>query len=79
VKPQHVVVKPQPSPSSIYKGFSQNEKGNVSANKDSHMLDTKANVGIPFDATKASTARASAGGLKHFHSSPGGRVLWPEG
>jgi hypothetical protein len=49
-----VGVKPQPSPNSIYKGFSENEKCNMSANKDSHMLDTKANVGIPPNATKTS-------------------------
>jgi hypothetical protein len=47
-----VAVKPQASPTSIYKGFSQNEKCNMSANEDSHMLNTKANVRIPPNATK---------------------------
>jgi hypothetical protein len=45
-------VKPQPRPNSIYKGFSQNEKCNVSANNNSHMPNTKVNLGIPPDATK---------------------------
>jgi hypothetical protein len=41
-----------PNHNSIRKGFSQCI---VSAKKDSHMPDTKANVGIPPDATKTST------------------------
>jgi hypothetical protein len=59
-----------PSPNSIQRGFSQNKKRNVSANKDSHVYDTMVNARITPEDTKTSTTKSLQMGrrdLKRFY------------